>query len=298
MRPAKPCFCTSGHPPAPPCAEERARAARSGCPSGRSARSRGRPAPGRRPYLRASRCSRTSAVTSTSSISSARSSTRVGHGLAHRDAGDLGDDVVQALDVLDVERGVDVDAGVEQLVHVLPALVVPRAGGVGVGQLVQQEQRGCRARAASRSNSSSRVPRYSMTRRGMTSRPSSSRAVSARPWVSTIPTTTSTPSARLARAASSMVKVFPTPGEAPRNTLSCPRCCRASSSRRRRSRASGSGRVCVTCGPVGSALRYASPAGHAVRAGHRAAGHTRCRVVRITSISLMPAKGTSKPPRP
>ena len=35
---------------------------------------------------------------------------RVGQGLPHLHAGDLGDDVVQALDVLDVERGVDVDA--------------------------------------------------------------------------------------------------------------------------------------------------------------------------------------------
>jgi hypothetical protein len=35
---------------------------------------------------------------------------RVGHGLAHPDPGDLRDDVVEALDMLDVERGVDVDA--------------------------------------------------------------------------------------------------------------------------------------------------------------------------------------------
>ena len=67
---------------------------------------------------------------------------RVGHGLADDDAGDLRDDVVQALDVLDVERRVDVDAGVEQLVDVLPALRVARAGGVGVGQLVDQDERG------------------------------------------------------------------------------------------------------------------------------------------------------------
>ncbi|MCY1432958.1 hypothetical protein D9M71_489760 [compost metagenome] len=43
--------------------------------------------------------------------------------------------------MLDVDRGVDVDAGVEQLLHVLPALGVAAAGGVGVGQFVDQHQR-------------------------------------------------------------------------------------------------------------------------------------------------------------
>ena len=54
--------------------------------------------------------------------------------------GDLRDDVVQALEVLDVDGGVDVDAGGEQLLDVLPALGVARAGDVGVGQLVDQQQ--------------------------------------------------------------------------------------------------------------------------------------------------------------
>ena len=46
----------------------------------------------------------------------------VRHGLLHARAGDLGDDVVEAFDVLDVDRGIDVDACGEQLFHVLPAL--------------------------------------------------------------------------------------------------------------------------------------------------------------------------------
>ena len=91
---------------------------------------------------------------------------RVGHRLADLDAGDLGDDVVEALEVLDVERGVDVDAGVEQLLDVLPALGVSQPGGVGVGQLIDEEQLGCRARAASRSNSRSLTPRYSTSSGG------------------------------------------------------------------------------------------------------------------------------------
>ena len=60
--------------------------------------------------------------------------------LADDDAGDLRDDVVEALDVLDVERGVDVDPGVEELLDVLPPLGVARPGRVRVGELVDQDQ--------------------------------------------------------------------------------------------------------------------------------------------------------------
>ena len=63
---------------------------------------------------------------------------RVRHGLAHPDPGDLGDDVVQALDVLDVDRGVDVDAVGEDFLDVEVALGVPAAGRVGVGELVDE----------------------------------------------------------------------------------------------------------------------------------------------------------------
>ncbi len=63
---------------------------------------------------------------------------RVGNRLPLRHAGDLLDDVVQRLQVLDVHGRDHVDAGVEQLGHVLPALDVGRAGHVGVGQLVDQ----------------------------------------------------------------------------------------------------------------------------------------------------------------
>ena len=65
---------------------------------------------------------------------------RVGHRLAHPDAGDLGHDVVEALDVLDVHRRVDVDAGGEQLLDVLVALRMAAAGRVGVGELVDQRE--------------------------------------------------------------------------------------------------------------------------------------------------------------
>ena len=66
----------------------------------------------------------------------------VGHGLALDGAGDPRDDVVERLEVLDVERGDHLDAGVEQLLDVLPPLLVARARGVGVGVLVDEHDFG------------------------------------------------------------------------------------------------------------------------------------------------------------
>ena len=63
----------------------------------------------------------------------------VGNRFAHAHAGDLRDHVVQALDVLHVQRRVHVDAGVEQLEDVLPALGMAPAGRVRVRQLVDQD---------------------------------------------------------------------------------------------------------------------------------------------------------------
>ena len=66
----------------------------------------------------------------------------VGDGLGLFDAGDRGDHVVEGFQVLDVHRGDHVDAGVEQLIDVLPTLLVRRAGGVGVRQFVDQHDLG------------------------------------------------------------------------------------------------------------------------------------------------------------
>ena len=65
---------------------------------------------------------------------------RVRHGLAHADAGDLRHHVVQALDVLDVERGVDVDALAQELLDIEIALGMPAAGGIGMGELIDERQ--------------------------------------------------------------------------------------------------------------------------------------------------------------
>ncbi len=61
-------------------------------------------------------------------------------GLSDLDARDAPDDVVEALQVLDIDRCPDVDAGLQQLLDVLKALGVAGARGIGVGQLVHQDQ--------------------------------------------------------------------------------------------------------------------------------------------------------------
>ena len=65
---------------------------------------------------------------------------RVRDSLADAHAGDLRHHVVEALDVLDVDRGVDVDAVGEQLFHVEVALGMAAARRVGMGELVDQHE--------------------------------------------------------------------------------------------------------------------------------------------------------------
>ena len=64
------------------------------------------------------------------------------HRLAHPDARDLRHDVVEALDVLDVQRRVDVDAGDQEFLDVLVTLRVAAARGVGMGQFVDEGDAG------------------------------------------------------------------------------------------------------------------------------------------------------------
>src|SRR3989442_7056376 len=132
---------------------------------------------------------------------------------------------------------------------------------------------GRRTRAPSRSSSRSVDPRYSTVRLGRTSRPWSNASVSTRSCVSTKPTTTSTPSSRCSRAASSMAYVLPTPAAAPKNTFSLPRRRRASSSWTRARSASGSGRTWLTGASVALATSRASLSRN--DEGRRRASHVR-----------------------
>ncbi len=63
---------------------------------------------------------------------------RVGDGLALRHPGDLQHHVAERLDVLGVHRRDHVDARGEQVLDILPALRMPRAGRIGVGELVDE----------------------------------------------------------------------------------------------------------------------------------------------------------------
>ena len=58
---------------------------------------------------------------------------------AHDDARDGGHHVVQALDVLDVDRGVDVYAGAQELLDILIALFMAAPRRIGVRELVDED---------------------------------------------------------------------------------------------------------------------------------------------------------------
>ena len=62
----------------------------------------------------------------------------VGHRLADDDSRDALDHVLDALHVLNVDRGHDVDTRVSKIVDVLPALLMSGSRRIGVGQLVHQ----------------------------------------------------------------------------------------------------------------------------------------------------------------
>ena len=62
----------------------------------------------------------------------------VRHRLAHAHMRDLRDDVVEAFDVLDIDRGVDVDAAAHQLFDIEIALRMAAAFDVGMRELVDQ----------------------------------------------------------------------------------------------------------------------------------------------------------------
>ncbi|MNS64718.1 hypothetical protein D3C72_978550 [compost metagenome] len=64
----------------------------------------------------------------------------VRQGFAHLHTGDAAHLIVETFQVLDVDRGEHVDAGGEQFLNVLPAFRVATAGGVAVGQLIDQHQ--------------------------------------------------------------------------------------------------------------------------------------------------------------
>src|SRR5262249_9167439 len=62
----------------------------------------------------------------------------VGHCLAHPDVRNLRNHIVEAFDVLDIDRGIDVDAVTHHLFDIEVAFGVPAALNIGVSEFVDQ----------------------------------------------------------------------------------------------------------------------------------------------------------------
>ena len=69
----------------------------------------------------------------------------IGHALRRPDVGDGADDVAEGREMLDVQGGQDVDAGVEQFINILPAVGVRAVRGVGVGVVIDDGRGGAAA---------------------------------------------------------------------------------------------------------------------------------------------------------
>ena len=146
--------------------------------------------PARRPCPRPAAGAARPGVMSTISISSARGEHQVRHRLALAHAGDLPDHVDQALQVLDVERGPDVDAGG----RAAPRRPASAWGGASRARWSGRIRRPAAARACAPAPRRCRTP--AACGRGTRSAcaaappgPRVSASVSLRPWVSTTPTT-------------------------------------------------------------------------------------------------------------
>ena len=67
---------------------------------------------------------------------------RIGDGLVNGDAGDLADRIGATLEVLDVDRRIYVNPGLQDVQYVLVTLGVAHAGRVGMSQFINQHQIG------------------------------------------------------------------------------------------------------------------------------------------------------------
>ena len=65
---------------------------------------------------------------------------RVRHRFTHPNTGDLSHHIVQTLHVLHVDGRIDVDARLQEFHDVLPSFRMPRTNGIGMGQLIHQDE--------------------------------------------------------------------------------------------------------------------------------------------------------------
>ncbi len=66
---------------------------------------------------------------------------RIGHGFAHPDTGYAAHHIIQAFQMLHVNRGHHVDPGVQQFFNILPALGMTGSAHVAVRQFINQDNR-------------------------------------------------------------------------------------------------------------------------------------------------------------
>ena len=173
----------------------------------------------------------------------------VGHRFRDPDVRDLPNDVVEALEVLHVDGGVDVDTGRQQFLDVLPAFRMARARRVAVREFVDQHQVGVPREhridvefvqhrtaildAALRNRPAGRPPTLRCRRAGA--------SPLRRPRRRRLRASTS-------RASVSIAYVLPTPAHAPKKIFSRPVPARASARWTFSSNLSGSGRCSIIGG--------------------------------------------------
>ena len=64
----------------------------------------------------------------------------VGNCLPDNDTGDLGNDIVEALDMLDIQRCIDIDPCIEEFLDILVTFRVAGTRGIGVGQFIDKHE--------------------------------------------------------------------------------------------------------------------------------------------------------------
>jgi len=64
---------------------------------------------------------------------------RIRYGFTNTDVGDLGDNLIQAVNVLNVHGGVNIDASAQQLLDVEVAFWVPAAWRIGMSEFIDQD---------------------------------------------------------------------------------------------------------------------------------------------------------------
>ena len=59
---------------------------------------------------------------------------------SHEHAGNLGNNIIEALDMLDIQRCVDIDTGIKQFLYILVTFGVPGTGNIRVSKFVDKNE--------------------------------------------------------------------------------------------------------------------------------------------------------------